>query len=64
LFFLSVVIDMNETIGKLIKKIIDKQLNSPQRGEYSYQIDYDKIIKDLKKLKKRIDSGMVIGDDK
>ena len=55
---------MDETIGKLIKKIIDKQLNSPQCGEYSYQIDYDKIIKDLKKLKKRIDSGMIIGNDK
>jgi hypothetical protein len=64
LFFLSVVIDMDETIGKLIKKIIDKQLNSPQRGEYSYQIDYDKIIKDLKKLKRRIKSGTVIGNDK
>ncbi len=55
---------MDETIGKLIKKIIDKQLNSPQRGEYSYQIDYDKIIKDLKKLKRRIKSGTVIGNDK
>lgn len=55
---------MDETIGKLIKKIIDKQLNSPQRGEYSSQIDYDKIIKDLKKLKKRLSSGMVIDNDK
>lgn len=55
---------MDETIGKLIKKIINKQLNSPHCGEFSYQINYDKIIKDLSKLKKRIDSGMVIGDDK
>ena len=51
---------MDETIGKLIKKIIDKQLNSPQCGEYSYQIDYDKIIKDLKKLKKTLNRGTVI----
>jgi len=55
---------MDETIGKLIKKIIDKQLNSPQCGEFSSEIDYDKIIKDLKKLKKRLSSGMVIDDDK
>ena len=55
---------MDETIGKLIKKIIDKQLNSPRCGEYSSEIDYDKIIKDLKKLKKRLSTGMVIDDDK
>jgi hypothetical protein len=55
---------MDETIGKLIKKIIDKQLNSPQCGELSSEIDYDKIIKDLKKLKKRLSTGMVIDDDK
>ena len=55
---------MDENIGKLIKKIIDKQLNSPQCGELSSEIDYDKIIKDLKKLKKRLSSGMVIDDDK
>lgn len=55
---------MDETIGKLIKKIIDKQLNSPRCGEYSSQIDYDKIIKDLKKLKKRLSSGTVIDDNK
>jgi hypothetical protein len=55
---------MDENIGKLIKKIIDKQLNSPQCGELSSEIDYDKIIKDLKKLKKRLSTGMVIDDDK
>ena len=55
---------MDENIGKLVKKIIDKQLNSLQCGEFSSQIDYDKIIKDLKKLKKRVSLGMVIDDDK
>lgn len=55
---------MDENIGKLIRKIIDKQLNSPRCGEFSYNIDYDKIIKDLKKLKKRIGPGTVIGDSK
>jgi len=42
-----------DELGKLIKKIVDKQLDSPQ-------VDYDKLIKDLKKIKKRLDSGMVI----
>jgi len=55
---------MDENIGKLINKIIDKQLNSPQCGELSSEIDYDKIIKDLKKLKKRLSTGMVIDNDK
>ena len=44
---------MNEVISKMVKKIVDKQL------EYG-SIDYDKIIKDLKKLKKQLKSGMVI----
>jgi hypothetical protein len=48
---------MNEVIGKLIKKIVDKQLET-------MPIDYDKIIKDLKKLKKEVKCGMVIDVDK
>jgi len=36
---------MNEIIGKMVKKIVDKQLESEP-------IDYDKLIKELKKLKK------------
>lgn len=55
---------MDENIGKLIRKIIDKQLNSPRCDEFSYNIDYDKIIKDLKKLKKRMNVGMVIDNNK
>jgi hypothetical protein len=48
---------MSEVIGKLIKKIVDKQLET-------MPIDYDKIIKDLKKLKKEVKCGMVIDVDK
>ena len=48
---------MSEVIGKMIKKIVDKQLDS-------IPIDYDKIIKDLKKLKKEVKCGMVIDVDK
>jgi hypothetical protein len=44
---------MNDVIGKMIKKIVDKQLDT-------VPINYDKIIKDLKKLKKELKSGMVI----
>ena len=44
---------MNDVIGKMIKKIVDKQLDT-------VPINYDKIIKDLKKLKKEVKSGMVI----
>ena len=44
---------MNEVIGKMVKKIVDKQLGFDP-------IDYDKIIKDLKKLKKQLKCGMVI----
>lgn len=47
---------MSEVIGKMIKKIVDKQL-------YSIPIDYDKIIKDLKKLKKDVKCGMVIDNN-
>jgi hypothetical protein len=44
---------MSDVIGKMIKKIVDKQLDT-------VPINYDKIIKDLKKLKKELKSGMVI----
>ena len=44
-----------DELGKLIKKIVDKQLDSPQ-------VDYDKLIKDLKKIKKKVNSGMVVDD--
>lgn len=44
---------MNDVISKMVKKIVDKQLESDP-------IDYDKIVKELKKLKKQLKIGMVI----
>ena len=44
---------MSDFIGKMIKKIVDKQLDATP-------INYDKIIRDLKKLKKDLKNGMVI----
>lgn len=44
---------MSEVISKMVKKIVDKQLESDL-------VNYDKLIKDLRKLKKLLKSGMVI----
>lgn len=44
---------MSDVISKMVKKIVDKQLESEP-------INYDKLIKELKKLKQQLKSGMVI----
>jgi hypothetical protein len=44
---------MSEVISKMVKKIVDKQLESDL-------VNYDKLIKDLRKLKKLLKSRMVI----
>jgi hypothetical protein len=44
---------MSEVISKMVKKIVDKQLESDL-------VNYGKLIKDLRKLKKLLKSGMVI----
>lgn len=44
---------MSEVISKMVKKIVDKQL-------VSEPINYDKLIKELEKLKKQLKCGMVV----
>jgi hypothetical protein len=43
---------MNEVISKMVKKIVDKQLESEP-------INYDKLIKELKKLKQQLNSEVI-----
>ncbi len=43
---------MNDVISKMVKKIVDKQLESEP-------IDYDKLIKELKKLKKVLNNECI-----
>jgi hypothetical protein len=43
---------MSEVISKMVKKIVDKQL-------VSEPINYDKLIKELEKLKQKLKSDVV-----
>ena len=43
---------MSEAISKMVKKIVDKQL-------VSEPINYDKLIKELEKLKQKLKSDVV-----
>jgi hypothetical protein len=43
---------MSEVISKMVKKIVDKQLESEP-------INYDKLIKELEKLKQKLKSDVV-----
>lgn len=43
---------MSEVISKMVKKIVDKQLMSEP-------INYDKLIKELEKLKRKLKSEVV-----
>ena len=43
---------MSDVISKMVKKIVDKQLASEP-------INYDKLIKELKKLKQQLNSEVI-----
>jgi hypothetical protein len=43
---------MSEVISKMVKKIVDRQL-------VSEPINYDKLIKELEKLKKKLKSDVI-----
>jgi hypothetical protein len=43
---------MSDVISKMVKKIVDKQLESEP-------INYDKLIKELKKLKQQLNSEVI-----